>query len=391
MNAPAGRPETAARILIVDDNAAFLRTLGRMVDGLGYEIELCSHGEEADRALAKGSYDVVVSDIDMPELGGMELLRRARERDPDLPVILITGCPQLATAVGAVQDGAFRYLQKPLKRQELRDITQSAVRSRVEARAARAAVQMAGGIEQLVTSRDDRSAAFDRALRTMRVAYQPIVSWARRAVYGYEALMRSSEPSLPHPGVVIAAAEKLGRVHDLGRRIRELAIQPMREAPERGYLFVNLHPDDLLDEELFAGDGPLAPHASRVVLEITERASLHHVSDLEQRIERLRAMKFRIAIDDLGAGYAGLTSFAQLEPEVTKVDMSLVRDVHLHRTKQTLARTLLSMCEGLGIQVVAEGIETVQERDALAAAGFDLMQGYLFAKPAPAFPEPAFP
>jgi EAL domain-containing protein (putative c-di-GMP-specific phosphodiesterase class I) len=151
-------------------------------------------------------------------------------------------------------------------------------------------------------------------------------------------------------------------------------------------LFVNLHTHDLLDEELFDRDRPLARIADRVVLEITERASLHHIGDVQSRISRLREMGFRIAVDDLGAGYAGLTSFAQLEPEVVKLDMSLVRGIHGQPTKQTLVRTMITMCHELGMKVVAEGIETCEERGAIIEAGCDLMQGYLFARPGPAFP-----
>ena len=95
-------------------------------------------------------------------------------------------------------------------------------------------------------------------------------------------------------------------------------------------------------------------------------------------------------VDDLGAGYAGLTSFAQLEPEVVKLDMSLVRGVHAQPTKQTLVRTMIAMCHELGMQVVAEGIETPQERDAIVEAGCDLLQGYFFARPGPAFPVTVF-
>ena len=102
-------------------------------------------------------------------------------------------------------------------------------------------------------------------------------------------------------------------------------------------------------------------------------------------------MGFRIAVDDLpGPSTPGLTSFAQLEPEVVKLDMSLVRNCHLQPTKLTLARTMISMCKELGMQVVAEGIETAEERDAMAQAGCDLMQGYLFAKPGAAFPNAVF-
>ena len=102
----------------------------------------------------------------------------------------------------------------------------------------------------------------------------------------------------------------------------------------------------------------------------------------------LRRIGFRIALDDLGAGYAGLTSFAMLEPEIVKLDMGLVRNLHREPTKQTLVRTMISMSKELGILVTAEGIECEEEREELARAGCDLMQGYLFARPGDPYPEP---
>jgi EAL domain-containing protein (putative c-di-GMP-specific phosphodiesterase class I) len=99
-------------------------------------------------------------------------------------------------------------------------------------------------------------------------------------------------------------------------------------------------------------------------------------------------MGYRIAIDDLGAGYAGLTSFAQLEPEVVKLDISLVRDVHKEPTKQKLVRSMVGLCREMGLHTIVEGIEAVEERDALVDLGCDLMQGYLFAKPDRPFPAP---
>jgi EAL domain-containing protein (putative c-di-GMP-specific phosphodiesterase class I) len=97
-------------------------------------------------------------------------------------------------------------------------------------------------------------------------------------------------------------------------------------------------------------------------------------------------MGFRIAIDDFGAGYAGLSSFAALAPEIVKLDMSLVRDVHRSAVRRQVVASMASLCVGLGTRVVAEGIELPEERDCLAHAGCDLLQGFLFARPGPPFP-----
>jgi EAL domain-containing protein (putative c-di-GMP-specific phosphodiesterase class I) len=153
---------------------------------------------------------------------------------------------------------------------------------------------------------------------------------------------------------------------------------------------VNIHPCDLMDDDLFSPAAPLSQVAGQVVLEITERANLDGVADLRTRLTTLRRMGYRLAVDDLGAGYAGLASFACLEPDVVKLDMSLIRNVDTELTKQKLVRSMAHLCGELSLQVVAEGVETAGERDMLATLGCDLLQGYLFARPGEAFPEPAF-
>jgi EAL domain-containing protein (putative c-di-GMP-specific phosphodiesterase class I) len=151
-------------------------------------------------------------------------------------------------------------------------------------------------------------------------------------------------------------------------------------------LFVNLHPRDLVDDELFARTSALAQMAASVVLEITERSSIDAIPDVRDRVARLRALGFRLAVDDLGAGYAGLASFAALEPELIKLDMSLVRDVDTNPVKRRVVEKMTALAHDLHVLVVAEGVETVAERDVLVHVGCDLLQGYLFAKPGKPFP-----
>jgi EAL domain-containing protein (putative c-di-GMP-specific phosphodiesterase class I) len=131
---------------------------------------------------------------------------------------------------------------------------------------------------------------------------------------------------------------------------------------------------------------PLTAIARRVVLEITDRASLEAIKDVDSRVARLRELGFRIAIDDLGAGYSGLSTFARLEPEFVKLDISLVRNIHNHPVNRRLVRSITALCKDMGIVVLAEGIEVVEERDAVVELGCDLLQGYLIAKPGRAFP-----
>lgn len=378
------------RVLIVDDDEPLLRAHARALTRQGFEVEAVTSGGAAEEAFKRTSYGVILSDIDMPGMDGITLLEHIRHHDLDVPVIMITGAPSMDTAIKAMEHGALRYLVKPVDLNELGQVASDAVRLHRLAKAKRRALELAGGVEHLVGDRAGLVASFSRAMDTLYIDYQPIVSWSNRTVFAYEALLRSREPSLPHPGAILEAAERLGSVHELGRRIRDRAIAPIASLPENALLFLNLHPDDLLDATLLAADTPLAAVADRVVLEITERSSLHGLDDVQGRIASLRKLGFKIAIDDLGAGYAGLTSFALLEPDIVKLDMALVRDLHLQPTKQTLVRTMVTMCEELGIVVTTEGIETFEERDELVRAGCDLMQGYLFARPGAPFPNVTF-
>jgi EAL domain-containing protein (putative c-di-GMP-specific phosphodiesterase class I) len=301
-----------------------------------------------------------------------------------VPVILMTGKPSRESSKKALEYGAFQYLTKPVMPGILRDVIERAVRVHGLAQLKRQALAMEGAKWP-----GDRAAVevrFATAMQSLWVAFQPIVAWSSRSLYGYEALLRSTEPTLADPLAFVEAAERLGKLEDLGRAVRGRVAEAT--VPDGAKLFVNLHAYDLMDEALYRSDSPLAKLANHVVLEITERASLDGVDDLDDRIARLRRMGFAIAVDDLGAGYAGLTSFAQLQPEIAKLDMSLIRKVHEQPIKRSIVRSMCRLCEELGVLVICEGVEAIEERDALTEIGCDLMQGYLFAKPGPAFPAP---
>ena len=377
----------AASVLLVDDDPAVLRAVGRSLRGRGYAVVTAQNGEEATRQIGENAFDVILSDIGMPGINGIQLLRQVREHDLNVPVILITGEPAVETAVQALEYGAFHYLTKPIANEALEAVLEKAVRTHRMARIKQQAAELLGNANALGADRAGLEASFERAMQNLWMAYQPIVDPRSSSVFGYEALLRSNEPSLPHPGAVLDAATRLGRLEELGRLIRGRAAEPMVATPPATRLFVNLHVTDLLDPLLSSADAPLAAMSSRVVLEITERSSLDEVRDVRARIAVLREMGYSIAVDDLGAGYAGLTSFTLLEPEIVKLDMSLIRDVHQNSTKQKVVRSMTALAKDMGMIVVAEGVEYAAERDCLIDLGCDYLQGYLFARPGPPFPE----
>jgi EAL domain-containing protein (putative c-di-GMP-specific phosphodiesterase class I)/CheY-like chemotaxis protein len=373
------------RVLLVEDDDALLRSCRRVLEAAGFTVETASDGEQAKRALGERGFDAIVSDIAMPQVGGIELLKAIRGRALDVPVILMTAFAELGTALDAIEYGALAYLRKPFGLDALRDSVTKAVRINRLARMKREAVAHVGDEPVRPGDGPGLEAAFDRALATLWMAFQPLVAVSRQEVIAYEALLRTAEPELPHPGAVLSAAARLGRLHELGRTIRARVASHMADCPAEA-VYVNLHGRDLLDDQLYAPDAPLTAFAARVVLEITERASLEEVKGFEGRARELRKLGFRLAIDDLGAGYAGLTSFAQLEPEVVKFDMSLVRNIDRSPVRQRLVGAMNAVFREMRTVVVAEGVETAAERDTLTSLGCDILQGYLFAKPDRPFP-----
>jgi PAS domain S-box-containing protein len=373
--APAPR---RARILIADDDAAIRAVLQRTLVKANFEVTAVDDGHTAIEALSSSTFDAVLTDVQMPGASGIDLLREARRVDLDVPVILMSGNPDVTSATTAIEYGAFRYLTKPFDLQAVGAVVRQAVQAQALARIRREAVAISGA-GQAAADRAGLEVRFEQALDGLWVAVQPIVDKVG-APYGFEVLMRSHETSMATPDRILEAATTLGRIAELGRRVRRLAAT----CPGAGTVFVNLHPLDLHDPDLLDPTTPLSLIASRVVLEVTERAALTSSPELSERIALLRARGFRFAIDDIGAGYSGLTSFTEIMPEVVKLDMSLVRDVHRSTLKQRTITALASLCHEVGTIVVGEGIETADERACLVDLGCDLLQGYLFGRPRPA-------
>ena len=377
-------PNLTPSVLVVDDEPAVARTTERLLGRKGYRVTVAHGGQEAIDLARADAFDAIVSDLDMPDVDGRALLRAIRKSNLDVPFVFLTGNPDLQSAIDAVEYGAFRYLVKPVPPQQLFDVVSRAVRWH---RLAVIRREAAGELEGKASSdRAGLEARFSSALDRLWIACQPIVSWQDQNIIAYETLVRTDELSLRNPVDLFEGAEKLGRTEELGRAIRGLVANLIPRAPASALVFVNLHPNDLADEDLYASDTGLAPFAHKIVLEITERAALDEIRGLRDRVERLRAIGYRIAVDDLGAGYAGLSSFAALEPDVVKADMSLVRGIDSSAVKRKVVAAIAGLAKDLGIQLVAEGIETPAERDCVVSLGADALQGYLFARPDRGFP-----
>ena len=223
---------------------------------------------------------------------------------------------------------------------------------------------------------------FEAGLAATKIVFQPIVR-PDHQVFAYEVLLRVDHPRFATPVDLIHAASELERRWDLDRRVRHLVAAHIEAVPAPTHLFVNLLPESILDEALVDDADPLRPHRDRIVLEITERAPLGVIDDVDDRLDIIRRAGFRLALDDLGAGYAGLTSLVTMRPDIVKFDMELVRDIDQSPERSSLLSAMTVVSHDLGALVLGEGIESQAEMQHLAGLGCDLFQGYLLGKPGP--------
>jgi EAL domain-containing protein (putative c-di-GMP-specific phosphodiesterase class I) len=377
--------------LVVDDDVDARGGLCRTLQASGWMVIEASNGADAMKLVGKQPFDAIVSDVAMPGMDGIDFLRAVHEQEPDLPVVMVTGAPALDSATKAVEFGAFRYLKKPVAPDLLASTLDRAFQMHRLAKLKREALELVGAEAAQVADRAALEERFARALERLWVAYQPIVLWSERLLLGYEALVRSGDPSLAQPAALFSTAERLGRIDELGRAIRGVVAKSIPQAAPDALFFINIHAHELGADDFLQAGSPLHDIASRVVLEITERSSLGHVTDLDKRQHRLRRQGFRFAVDDLGGGYAGVSALTLLEPDFVKLDRSLVMGLEESPRRRSVVRAMVRLCtHELGIQMIALGVESPAERDTLAREGVDLMQGELFAAPARDFPVPRF-
>ena len=370
-----GRPS----VLFLDDEPEVTRGLALSLRRARFRVLTANTVGDARALLDREPVDVIVSDEQMPEMRGSTFLAELRAHRPDITRILLTGQGDLDTVKSALNDAEiFRFLTKPCRPEDLRAAVEDALAARERYLVWSSSVERDAGVRRL-------HAAFDEALGALWMATQPIVA-QDGSLFAFEALVRVDSATLRGPGDLFAAAYDLGRTLELERAIRDLVGAVATSLPAGAALFCNIEPETLLDEALYAPDTPLARAASRVVVEITERAPLTKIPGFEDRIARLRAMGFRLALDDFGAGSAGFSALANLRPDVVKFDMDLIRGIDADPSKERTVAMMLTLCKGLGALVLAEGVETEPERDKLHAMGFELFQGYWFARPARPFP-----
>ena len=214
-------------------------------------------------------------------------------------------------------------------------------------------------------------------------AFQPIVDTAARRIVSDEALIRGVNGE-PARHVLSRVAPEDVHAFDADSRVE--AIMLASKLAIACNLNLNFLPlglfleqaslDTTIDAARSCGLDP-----SRIVIEVTEGEVIDDPARFVRKLNTYRSSGLKVAIDDFGAGYSGLNLLAEFQPDQIKVDMALVRGIESHGPRQAIVRAIIGCCLDLGIDIVAEGVETAEELDWFESEGVSLFQGYLFAAP----------
>lgn len=216
------------------------------------------------------------------------------------------------------------------------------------------------------------------------MAFQPIVRFSNGEIFAHEALVRgrNGEPA----GQVFSHLNP-ENLYQFDQNCRVQAIKDAALCNVGTDISINFMPNAVYQAEtciqktLEAAAQVNFP-LERIIFEVTESDEIPDRPHLRNILDYYKKRGFRTAIDDFGEGYAGLNLLAEFIPDIVKLDMALIRSVDSDKNRRTIVRHVTRLCMDLGIEVIAEGVETVAERNTLLDLGIDLFQGYLFARPA---------
>ncbi len=380
-----------SRVVVIDDNPAntelVRRILGRA--GLPDVIEV-QDPTLTQEVLRESDPDLVLLDLRMPGMSGFEVLEVIQREAAGtyLPVIVVTADDSSESVERALSLGAHDFLTKPFNATELVLRVRNLLINRnayKELRRSRAWLRTRLGLFEPDFSQVARDHAEIRSIiretidhDRLRIAMQPIIDMRDGRVVGAEALSRFPDDQLGSTAGWFAAALEVDLVAELELAAARKAASVIRAAT--GSVSLNFSPatiishvDDLLNEDLPWG---------RIVIELTEHAPVEDYFSLNRALAPLREAGARIAVDDTGAGFASLRHILDLHPDVIKIDIGITRGVDVDPTRAAVAGMLLDFAEKMGLAVVAEGVETEGERDALLELGAVLGQGYLLGRPA---------
>jgi len=379
------------RVLVADDEET-VRDVLKVLLTSEPEMDLVAVAPDTETAIemaAKQQPDVALLDVQMPGGGGARATREIIRRSPPTRVIALSAHEDVDTVLRMLRAGALGYVVKSDSTDEILWAIHRTAEGKTSIPEQLSAPVAFGIAEQL---EDRRRPSRRRQLQRERVErviqerefsmlFQPIIDVDRDAMVGVEALARFTTPPLRGPEMWLAEADAVGLLVELDLVLARAATDQLPDLPADAYLAVNVSPETAKSDgfaELLRATVP-----GRIVLEMTEHAPIDDYDALRLALRRPRVAGVRVAVDDAGAGFASLRHIVRLEPDLIKLDLTLTRDIDSDPVRQALAVALVSFAGQIGADVIAEGVETERQLEALRRAGIRYAQGFYLAQPGP--------
>lgn len=381
-------PGLKGRVLIIDDDHLVGAMLVAHARAAGFDAMVTDDAEEFYGLAREWKPTFVVVDLVMGEVDGLAVLKELAAMRSDAAVVIASGmgakildsARQFASASGLAYGGV---LHKPFRRKDVADVLAAGSH----------APEGEGAVSDVFGNWDaDR---FEEALLRavardeLGVAFQPKVSCSDGRIVGYEALVRWTHPVLGTipPDAFIPRAESLRLINIVTDSVASTAMawfaSARSQTEER--LAINISAVELIGSDLGARllaeckRSGLDP--SRIVLELTETSAVTNAAESLEVLTRLRLDGFQLSIDDFGTGYSSMVQLSRMPFTEVKIDRSFVRNLGISPPAEVMVRSMLLLSKGLGIECVAEGVETAAALEVLTGMGCDFAQGYFIGYP----------
>lgn len=369
-------------ILLIEDDEDLAQLTGMLLQSHGYQVDIAYNGSDAFKKIRQDP-ELILLDTTLPDIECAQICQKIRKNKElaDVPIIVLTVHRASVDKIEGLYIDIDDQLTKPFSREEILAKIEVALQQKK-------APQKARRKEQIVLRELKRTLKHELVIPF----FQPIYSLTSLVPIGVEALSRPLMGIfLNNPEFFFKAALTFGLYAQIEVLCWRKAISAWKETVGQGRLFLNCTP-------YFLGSTPLKKKffldlnvdPSCLVFELTERTAIQDYNLLLSNLMRLQKMGVKIAVDDVGSGYATLDAVAEIKPDFVKIDMSLVRDIHKDALKQDLVQSITFFCRKYNIITIAEGIEKTEELKTMKELGADAAQGYFLGKPSPQIPSDIF-
>jgi len=363
----------AKHILIVDGKGPTVQATKKLLEANNYKVNVAHSGSDALKKVHQYPDLILVNRV-LPDIEGLEICRQIQEdkRLRHISMIIFAAGDKSSERVEGLSAGADDYISDPIDGKELI--------ARIEAVLRRNQV-----FRQAQKEEGSLVAELKKILKEKTIVpyFQPIYSAQTLKPIGLEALSR------PPTGGLIDSAEflfKTALILDMYSEVEmlcwETAVVQWKENINQGKLFLNCTPyfveSGWLNKRFFS---QLGVNFEDLVLEITERTVIQRHDIFLKEIKSLRELGIKIAIDDVGSGFASLDAVVEVRPDIVKIDRELVRELHKDELKYNIMQAIVSFCKKSHVMTIAEGVQEEQELDAVNELGVDAIQGYLLSRP----------